>query len=99
MKRDAAQGSRFVLVGDVHENKCAVVIGAEFAFFGGGAGLTQGAYGLTSINIQMTPIYIMKDLDLARKHGLDAEVLMIPVSSRAVQAALAGEIQFMTSGA
>ena len=46
----------------------------------------------------MTPIYIMKDLDLARKHGLDAEVLMIPVSSRALQAALAGEIQFMTSG-
>jgi hypothetical protein len=37
----------------------------------------------------------MKDLDLPRKHGLDAEVLMIPVSS---QAALAGEIQFMTSG-
>jgi sulfonate transport system substrate-binding protein len=52
----------------------------------------------TSINIQMTPIYMMKDLDLPRKHGLDAEVLMIPVSSRAVQAALAGEIQFMTSG-
>jgi NitT/TauT family transport system substrate-binding protein len=52
----------------------------------------------TSINIQMTPVYIMKDLDLARKHGLDAEVLMIPVSSRAIQAALAGEIQFMTSG-
>jgi hypothetical protein len=40
----------------------------------------------------------MKDLDLPRKHGLDAEVLMIPVSSRAVQAALVGEIQFMTSG-
>jgi len=53
----------------------------------------------TSINIQMTPIYIMKDLDLARKHGLDAEVVMIPVSSRALQAALAGEIQFMSSGA
>jgi sulfonate transport system substrate-binding protein len=52
----------------------------------------------TSINIQMTPIYIMKDLDLARKQGLDAEILMIPVSSRALQAALAGEIQFMTSG-
>jgi sulfonate transport system substrate-binding protein len=52
----------------------------------------------TSINIQMTPIYIMKDLDLARKQGLDAEILMIPVSSRAIQAALAGEIQFMTSG-
>jgi ABC-type nitrate/sulfonate/bicarbonate transport system substrate-binding protein len=52
----------------------------------------------TSINIQMTPIYMMKDLDLPRKHGLDAEVLMIPVSSRAIQAALAGEIQFMTSG-
>ena len=52
----------------------------------------------TSINIQMTPVYIMKDLDLARKHGIDAEILMIPVSSRAIQAALAGEIQFMTSG-
>ena len=46
----------------------------------------------------MTPVYILKDLDLARKHGLDAEILMIPVGSRAIQAALAGEIQFMTSG-
>jgi ABC-type nitrate/sulfonate/bicarbonate transport system substrate-binding protein len=52
----------------------------------------------TSINIQMTPIYVMKELDLPRKYGLDAEVLMIPVSSRAIQSALAGEIQFLTSG-
>jgi ABC-type nitrate/sulfonate/bicarbonate transport system substrate-binding protein len=52
----------------------------------------------TSINIQMTPIYIMKELDLPRKQGLDAEILMIPVSSRAIQSALAGEIQFLTSG-
>ncbi len=52
----------------------------------------------TSINIQMTPIYMMKELDLPRKHDLDAEILMIPVSSRAIQSALAGEIQFLTSG-
>jgi ABC-type nitrate/sulfonate/bicarbonate transport system substrate-binding protein len=52
----------------------------------------------TSINIQMTPIYLMKELDLPRKQGLDTEILMIPVSSRAIQSALAGEIQFLTSG-
>src|SRR3989304_6924099 len=52
----------------------------------------------TSINIQMTPIYMMKEFNLPRKHGLDAEILMIPVSSRALQSALAGEIQFLTSG-
>lgn len=52
----------------------------------------------TSIAIQMDPIYIMKELNLARKQGLDAELLYIPVSSRAIQAALAGEIQFLTSG-
>jgi ABC-type nitrate/sulfonate/bicarbonate transport system substrate-binding protein len=52
----------------------------------------------TSIAIQFTPVYLMKELDLPRKQGLDVEVLMIPVSSRAVQAALAGEVQFMTSG-
>jgi ABC-type nitrate/sulfonate/bicarbonate transport system substrate-binding protein len=52
----------------------------------------------TSINIQMTPIYMMKELDLPRKQGLDVEILYIPVSSRAVQAALAGEIHFLTSG-
>ena len=52
----------------------------------------------TSINIQMTAIYLMKEFNLARKQGLDAEILMIPVSSRAIQSALAGEIQFMTSG-
>ncbi len=39
----------------------------------------------------------MKELDLSRKYGVDAEILFVPVSSRAVQAALAGEIQFITS--
>lgn len=51
----------------------------------------------TSIAIQMDPIYIMKELNLPRKHGLAAEMLYIPVSSRAIQAALAGEIQLLTS--
>ena len=52
----------------------------------------------TSIAIQFTPVYLMKELDLPRKQGLDVEILMISVSSRAVQSALAGELQFMTSG-
>ena len=52
----------------------------------------------TSISIQFNPVYIMKELDLPRKYGLDVEVLFVPVSSRALQAALAGEIQFLTSG-
>ena len=52
----------------------------------------------TSIAIQMDPIYIMKELNLTRKQGLEAELLYVPVSSRAIQAALAGEIQFLTSG-
>ena len=52
----------------------------------------------TSIGIQFDPVYIMKELDLPRKYGLDVDVLFVPVSSRAVQAALAGEIQFLTSG-
>ena len=52
----------------------------------------------TSISIQFNPVYIMKELNLPRKHGLDTEILFVPVSSRAVQAALAGEIQFITSG-
>lgn len=56
----------------------------------------RGAY--TSISIQFTPVYIQKELNLSRKHGLDAEILFVPVSSRAVQAVLAGEIQFITSG-
>ncbi|TAK00577.1 hypothetical protein EPO44_09655, partial [bacterium] len=47
---------------------------------------------------QMTPLYLMKELDLPRKQGLDVEMLYVPVSSRAIQAALAGEIQFLTSG-
>jgi len=64
----------------------------------GAQSLPKVRMAYTSINIQMTPIYLMKDLDLPRKHGLDAETLMIPVSSRAIQAALAGEIQFMSSG-
>jgi len=52
----------------------------------------------TSIGIQFDPVYIMKELDLPRKYGVDAEILFVPVSSRAIQAALAGEIQFITSG-
>ncbi len=51
----------------------------------------------TSIAIQMDPIYIMKETNLARKYGLDADLIYIPVSSLAIQAALAGEIQFLTS--
>src|SRR5262245_38662875 len=52
----------------------------------------------TSIGIQFDPFYIMKELDLPRKQGLDVETLFVPVSSRAVQAALAGELHFITSG-
>ena len=44
----------------------------------------------TSIAIQMDPIYIMKEMNLTRKQGLDAELLYVPVSSRAIQAALKG---------
>ena len=62
------------------------------AFFFVRPDLLKVRMAYTSINIQMTPIYIMKDLDLPRKYGLDAEILMIPVDSRAIQAALAGEI-------
>src|ERR1700752_4905187 len=51
----------------------------------------------TSIGVKFDPVYITKELDLPRKYGLDAEILFVPVSSRAVQAALAGEIQFITS--
>src|SRR5258706_13014941 len=75
-----------------------------FAFTVAFAGVAQGqslpkvraAY--TSISIQFDAVYIMKELNLPKKYGLDAEVLFVPVSSRAVQAALAGEIQFITSG-
>jgi len=52
----------------------------------------------TSIAIQMTPLYLMKELDLGKKQGLNLDMLYVPVSSRAVQAALAGEIHFLTSG-
>jgi ABC-type nitrate/sulfonate/bicarbonate transport system substrate-binding protein len=52
----------------------------------------------TSLGIQFDPFYITKELDLPRKYGLDVEMLFVPVSSRAVQAALAGELQFITSG-
>ena len=48
--------------------------------------------------IQFDPVYIMKELELPKKYGLDVDVLFVPVSSRAIQAALAGEIQFITSG-
>ena len=57
---------------------------------------TRAAY--TSIAIQMTPLYLMKELDLGRRQGLSLDMLYIPVSSRAVTAALAGEIHFLTSG-
>jgi NitT/TauT family transport system substrate-binding protein len=63
-----------------------------------GQSLPKVRAAYTSISIQFNPVYIMKELDLPRKYGLDVEVLFVPVSSRALQAALAGEIQFLTSG-
>jgi ABC-type nitrate/sulfonate/bicarbonate transport system substrate-binding protein len=63
-----------------------------------GQSLPKVRAAYTSIGIQFDPVYIMKELDLPRKYGLDVDVLFVPVSSRAIQAALAGEIQFITSG-
>src|SRR5215467_3033350 len=63
-----------------------------------GQNLTKVRAAYTSIGIQFDAVYIMKELDLPRKYGLDTEVLFIPVSSRAIQAALAGEVRFITSG-
>lgn len=70
----------------------------SFAAAAQGQALPKVRAAYTSIGIQFDPVYIMKELDLPRKYGLDTDVLFVPVSSRAVQAALAGEIQFITSG-
>ena len=69
-----------------------------FAAAAQGQNLPKVRAAYTSIGIQFDPVYIMKELDLGRKYGLDVDVLFVPVSSRAIQAALAGEIQFITSG-
>ena len=69
-----------------------------FAAAARGQTLPKVRAAYTSIGIQFDPVYIMKELDLPRKYGLDVDVLFVPVSSRAIQAALAGEIQFITSG-
>jgi ABC-type nitrate/sulfonate/bicarbonate transport system substrate-binding protein len=73
------------------------VVAAAFADQAQGQSLPKLRAAYTSIGIQFDPVYIMKELDLPRKYGVDAEILFVPVSSRAVQAALAGEIQFITS--
>jgi len=74
----------------------AVIVAFTAAAQGQTLPKVRAAY--TSISIQFDAVYIMKELNLPRKYGLDAEILFVPVSSRAVQAALAGEIQFITSG-
>src|SRR6266581_1318259 len=76
---------------------CFSVI-VTFAAAAQGQNLPKVRAAYTSIGIQFDPVYIMKELNLPRKYGLDAEILFVPVSSRAIQAALAGEIQFITSG-
>ena len=76
---------------------CFAVI-VSFVVPARGQSLPKVRAAYTSISIQFNPVYIMKELDLPRKYGLDVEVLFVPVSSRALQAALAGEIQFLTSG-
>ena len=73
-----------------------VVMIADDSAWAQGLPKVRAAY--TSIGIQFDPFYIMKELDLPRKQGLDVETLFVPVSSRAVQAALAGELHFITSG-
>src|SRR2546428_13899792 len=74
-----------------------IVVASAGAALGQSLPKVRAAY--TSIGIQFDPVYIMKELDLSRKYGVDAEILFVPVSSRAVQAALAGEIQFIPSAA
>jgi ABC-type nitrate/sulfonate/bicarbonate transport system substrate-binding protein len=76
---------------------CFAIIVVAFADAAEGQSLPKVRAAYTSIGIQFDPVYIMKELDLARKYGVNAEILYVPVSSRAVQAALAGEIQFITS--
>jgi ABC-type nitrate/sulfonate/bicarbonate transport system substrate-binding protein len=76
---------------------CCVFIVAGSAGAAQAQSLPKVRAAYTSIGIQFDPIYIMKERDLARKYGLDVEMLFVPVSSRAVQAALAGELQFITS--
>ena len=76
---------------------CFSVI-VTFAAAARGQNLPKVRAAYTSIGIQFDPVYIMKELNLPRKYGLDVDVLFVPVSSRAIQAALAGEIQFITSG-
>ena len=76
---------------------CFAIIVA-FAAAAQGQNLPKVRAAYTSIGIQFDPVYIMKELDLPRKYGLDVDMLFVPVSSRAIQAALAGEIQFLTSG-
>ena len=77
---------------------CLAVCATIFAGPVHGQTLPKIRVAYTSIGIQFDPVYIMKELDLPRKNGVDAEILFVPVSSRAIQAALAGEIQFITSG-
>jgi ABC-type nitrate/sulfonate/bicarbonate transport system substrate-binding protein len=74
----------------------AIVIAVSTTAQGQSLPKVRAAY--TSISIQFDAVYIMKELNLPKKYGLDSEILFVPVSSRAVQAALAGEIQFITSG-
>ena len=83
----------------LHVNRllAGVVFITSFAAAAQAQSLPKVRAAYTSIGIQFDPVYIMKELDLSRKYGVDAEILFVPVSSRAVQAALAGEIQFITS--
>ena len=41
-----------------------------------GQNLPKVRAAYTSIGIQFDPVYIMKELDLARKYGVDAEFLL-----------------------
>jgi ABC-type nitrate/sulfonate/bicarbonate transport system substrate-binding protein len=77
---------------------CFAIIVVAFADALQAQSLPKVRAAYTSIGIQFDPVYITKELDLPRKYGLDVEMLFVPVSSRAVQAALAGELQFITSG-
>ncbi len=76
---------------------CSAIV-AAFAAPARGQNLPKVHAAYTSLDIQFDPIFIMKDLQLPRKYGLDVDLIFVPVSSRAIQAALAGEIQFLTSG-
>lgn len=62
-----------------------------------GFGADRVRIGYSSITANRLPFWLAQEAGIFNRHGIDAELLLIPSGTTAVQALVAGEVQLLTA--